>query len=568
METVVEKKRGRHRRWVWRGVIVVAVLVVGIGAIPFLFTTAVVRWGLARSAYGRFSPEVSGASLSLGGELVLRDLALHELAPHADRVLLKVGRLRVRFAWGGVMDGTLQDVDAEDVVVFGREGDSGGELTVMEVVGSGDQPSAGKSTAAAKPIWMDHLDCGGTLRMEGLDGVGVPDGSYPFHVTMKMRGDRRKPTQEVAASIGASAESGRISGQIVVEPTAAGDRITIEALSARELHETLAESVAKGMLKQLPKAFQQELAGRVATLDGSGVIERTGSGMTIAGHLDVSGIDVASKVDSARPFELKGLAFGGDVEGPLSAEFLKSGTAKNGTMGMELLSYGKNRVERFAAPWGMENGVLESAGVTLMFAKADLEGAVRFSLAERRLVTAKFSVKHLDQAEVAHNIAPDRFDAEGTVSGEIELGSDEKGTIVGRILLTSDGPGRLRIKDQATAAALAQKLEVGANTGVLPPNFSTMVVGQLEDYPYKTGRIEVSAPDGLPVVTLNYQREGVKAGEPGYGVKTKIGGQEVVANYTVQLPGVTIVLKGKTVQEILSLAAGLGEEIAGGPAAK
>lgn len=181
---------------------------------------------------------------------------------------------------------------------------------------------------------------------------------------------------------------------------------------------------------------------------------------------------------------------------------------------------------------------------------------------------ADFTVSHLDQSEVAENLAGDRFDAEGMVDGEIHLGSNAKGVVVGEIVLNTDGPGRLQIKDQQTAEALAEKLQAGSGGGVLPSNFSQIVVAQLKDYPYTTGHIGVSAPEGLPVVTLNYQRAGVKPGEPGYGVKANIGGHEVLANYTVQLPGVTIVLKGKTVEEILALAVGLGKEIGAGATGK
>jgi hypothetical protein len=157
---------------------------------------------------------------------------------------------------------------------------------------------------------------------------------------------------------------------------------------------------------------------------------------------------------------------------------------------------------------------------------------------------------------VAANLAPGRLDAEGTVSGTIKLSAGRKSALKGRIELASDGPGRLRIKDEAAARTLAQQLQVNDHSGVLPPNFSDIVVGQLKDYPYRDAKIRIADRDGTPVLSLDYTRESVKPGEPGYDVATTFQGKAIRANYTIQLPGVTVVLKGKTIDELLAEATG------------
>ena len=550
-----EKKKRSRWRWVWRvggGILVLLILVL---AIPFVFTGSVVRWGIGRSGYERFSPEVGSATLSVGGELELRDVVLHELPPHRERVLVKAGKLRVRFGWGDVFSSTVQDVRAEDVTVYARGGENGG-MTVAELWGaeetgaarSAPATQASSSVAASAPFWMDHLDCVGRVEVEGLWGIEAA--GFPFEVSMQMSGARTTPTRRLSVAAG-ELESGRVSGRMVLE----GEKIRVEELVGRELHGV----VAKELLAKLPTGMQKDFDVSLGSLDGHGEWD----GRVVRGHLAVTGIDVASTGETGSGMEVIGLAVAGDVEGAMSAEFLRTGSVTAAKVTVKKVTYGKNQVDGFESPVTVEKGELAAPVVKLGFAKADIAGAVKASLAERRLISADFTVKHLDQGEVAENMAPDRLDAEGTMSGEIHLKSDAKGVIVGDIVLNSDGPGRLQIKDQQTAEALAQKLQVGAAGGVLPSNFSTIVVAQLKDYPYTTGHIGVSAPDGVPVVTLNYQREGVKPGEPGYGVKATIAGQAVTANYTVQLPGLTVVLKGKTVEEILALATGLEQEVAG-----
>jgi hypothetical protein len=186
---------------------------------------------------------------------------------------------------------------------------------------------------------------------------------------------------------------------------------------------------------------------------------------------------------------------------------------------------------------------------------------IRYAADVQRLDKVSLTVKHLDQRQVAANLAPDRLDAEGTLSGTIELAAGTRSALKGRIELTSDQPGRLRIKDDAAASALAKQLETTNASGLLPPNFNEIVVAQLKNYPYKQGRIRVIDRDGIPIVSLDYTRESVKEGEAGYGVMTTFQGRQVRANYTVQLPGVTLVLKGMTIDELLAEATGFAAQL-------
>jgi len=253
---------------------------------------------------------------------------------------------------------------------------------------------------------------------------------------------------------------------------------------------------------------------------------------------------------------VRGLQFTGNVHGPITADFLQAATIDYGQLTFDSLAWAKGSVERFESWLELSHGVLECIGLKATFAGGDFLGLLQYDAINGRIQQAMLSVDHLDQKQVAANLAPDRLDAEGTVSGTVKLSAGKKSALKGHIDLASDGPGRLRIKDEAAARMLAQQLQVNDQSGLLPPNFSDIVVGQLKDYPYRDAKIRIADRDGTPVLSLDYTRESVKPGEPGYDVATTFQGKAIRANYTIQLPGVTVVLKGKTIDELLAEATG------------
>ncbi len=566
---MVEKKKMSRWRWERRVGLGVGVLVLIVGAIPFLFTTALTRWALGRSAYARFQPTIGSASLSLGGRLRVNNLEFHALAG-ANDVVASADTVTVTFSWFGVLGSRVQDICADRAGIFLREKSEWGTqrgiippLTVLDLVMPDKVDNAQASASAeGRPFWFDHLRVRGEIDAYDVPEFDVTSLTVLFNFNCVMHGDEMRPSRDFEVWISNNSNSS-LSAKVRVEPKGEGTGIVIQELIGKKLHVAMAQAFADEMITGFPKSMREAFEISLGDLDVKGSMETGVKGAGFEGMVLVKGLTIASSADAKSKWGLTNLNVGGKVHGPSGAGFLSEGVLTEGKVSFDTLVYGKNEVTGFSTPVGISEGKLDAPKIAAAFAGGDFSGEVSYLLAEKRLGKASLHVAHLDQQQVAANLAPDKVNAEGTVSGTVELSSGDRSPVVGTIDLVADGAGRLQIKDEQTAEALAQKLETGAAAGVLPSNFSDIVVGQLKDYPYQTGHIFVAAPDGVPVITLNYHRDGVKAGEPGFGVKTTLAGQPVTANYTVQLPELSVVLKGKTITELLALAAGLEKEVAG-----
>jgi hypothetical protein len=173
-------------------------------------------------------------------------------------------------------------------------------------------------------------------------------------------------------------------------------------------------------------------------------------------------------------------------------------------------------------------------------AEGTVDGDIALTL-PGQLDSLRLNFAGISQQVLTRSLYPDAFTAEGPVSGKVALARNEAGLNVS-VDLTPDKPGRLKVA-RATAAqflAPAAKAAAQAEGALLPGNFDDILIAQLADYPYQQGHVSLqSAPDGI-TLTLNYTREPLQPGEPGYAVPMTKDGQVISANLLFQVKELTI----------------------------
>ncbi|MEI8195070.1 MAG: hypothetical protein WCI73_04095, partial [Phycisphaerae bacterium] len=264
-------------------------------------------------------------------------------------------------------------------------------------------------------------------------------------------------------------------------------------------------------------------------------------------------------------------------------------TLEQGTLSTTALALGKLRVDNLKLNLGTNAGLLSASDLAFNAYGGVFAGSARVNLANPTDVAGKFTIKKLDQHQLLAAFAPEKVDASGTVSGSARLAmTTDAGLLIllprraaqigsqpaphpttspaktqlSNLLvtadLTADGPGRLFIKDEQLARQIAGSLPTGGveAAGILPDNYSDIVVGQLKNYPYLEGTIGLTNQTGLPVFHLSYHRPSLTPGEPGYGIKKKIQDQDLLVSYPVQLSSVVITMQNQTLRELFDRLTG------------
>lgn len=186
-------------------------------------------------------------------------------------------------------------------------------------------------------------------------------------------------------------------------------------------------------------------------------------------------------------------------------------------------------------------------------------------LANPDQLTAKLVIAKLDQHELFLALNPEKVDGQGSFSGLMSVAlTSEPGIPIFTLAnapptnlrinldLRNDNPGRIMIKDEQTARQLASGLPPTA-LELLPENYPDIVVGQLKNYPYTEGVIQLNTSEGHPSLNLQFHRPPLTPGEPGYGVKKVIQGQSIVASYPIQLSSVNVEMSNETLVKLLEL---------------
>ena len=120
----MKRPRGKLRKWTRRVLIAGGLSFAALLAAPFVFTGALVRYGLARSPYRDLPMTFRSATLNPGGTVTLHDVKIPDGNKPDARALLSARTVRVTFAWGELFSGHIRLVAVEDLNVALRAGES------------------------------------------------------------------------------------------------------------------------------------------------------------------------------------------------------------------------------------------------------------------------------------------------------------------------------------------------------------------------------------------------------------------------------------------------------------
>lgn len=301
-------------------------------------------------------------------------------------------------------------------------------------------------------------------------------------------------------------------------------------------------------LRQQWHALPADLKGIVALTIGSvegdaAMVSATSQGAPRAtAHLRLRDIDLQAPDSTDYPLRVQRLAANGVIDLPLTAPFLPTLDLSAAQITADLVQIAKLTAIRLnlRASLRQQNAVVEDAGFTLF--GGQVTGRAEYQFAQQRLTEAAFQVNGIEQHDLLANVAPEKIDAEGKVSGTLRLWmplnpeTQEPGPLQISGNLASDAPGRLLIKDEDTAKELASQVPDAAG-GLLPADFWQIAVAQLKSYPYLKGTLTLTTVNDRLELEYAYSRSAVKEGEPGYGVSLKVQGQPVLGAVTLQLSG-------------------------------
>ncbi len=99
---------------------------------------------------------------------------------------------------------------------------------------------------------------------------------------------------------------------------------------------------------------------------------------------------------------------------------------------------------------------------------------------------------------------------------------------------------------------------------MLPANFDLLIVDILESYPYAVGHVLVHDGAKGMEVELNYTRQPLVAGDPGWNVPVTINGMQIPGNIQMNLNSPIHVPERSLVDEIKKLLLGGSIEVSGG----
>ncbi len=292
---------------------IAAVLLLLLAAVllaPFFLTTVIVRVAL-RQIFPANTPSVGAAVLSFRGALAVRDLVLHDSGALTDQALITAREVDAEFNWKELFSVKIRRVRAHDVTLYERS-NGRSQLSLLDLIFElSARPSSG-----TLPLWIGALDVQGIIRPEPIKGVVLANADWPLALQMTLSGDHVNPSRQLRVTVGDTrqlpdkmpekpAPAGTASrpgadtafglrADIETEPAAAGTRLLIRRLAARQA----ALTIDADILRRYLPGFPAEVAGRIetnlASLWATGVFDAQGpvNGKQIAGRLAFSGLRV------------------------------------------------------------------------------------------------------------------------------------------------------------------------------------------------------------------------------------------------------------------------------------
>jgi hypothetical protein len=288
--------------------------------------------------------------------------------------------------------------------------------------------------------------------------------------------------------------------------------------------------------------------------------------MTYEGKVGISNLNLHSEATGAPALQVEKFSFGGAVVVPLQGRAWETAVLREGHWSAESMLLSKVQATALGGNLAAEKGHLWASQTKATAFSGQFNGEGDGDLVQGTLTKAKVQIAHVDQHQALANLAPEKIDAEGPMSGTVELwteagaGGQAGGPLQMKGDLTADKEGRLMVKDESISKQLGGNL-AGVNAGpLMPKDYGNIVIGQLKNYPYLQGHIQLSMAGKHPELQLSYKRPSLKEGEPGYNipVETVVKGVKVTVpmSYAVQLAGVSVELRHMTIEELLGKIVG------------
>ena len=440
----------RLKRWLLRTAIVLTVLILILLALPFLFTTTLVRFALAQTPYARFSPLLDSASLSPSGALTLRGLALHEPDDPTCPQLLTANAVRIEFNWFKVFSSRLKSIQATGLIVYARS-DPGRPLTLLRLAEfPNPSPPNAKAppvaAAPAAPFWFDTLTCEGDLVATPPDNLTLPNASWPLHLQVSMSGPAINPVRDITLLVGdppaPAAPSPSLHLQARIETTPAGPVIHIASADAHNLRATLAAPLARNLFSQLPPEFQRQLDASVDSLSMTGLLTAS-TPPRFTGQVSIQNLSMenasasatgtssmrseASSLKSPAPAaseisnlkseissqespiptaRVKNANLSATLNIPLTANALKDALITDGLLSAAEIASGPQHLSDLSTHWALRDGELVTTETQLHVATGTLQGQFRCDLLTAADTRMQFTFTHISPNALYAGLIP------------------------------------------------------------------------------------------------------------------------------------------------------------------
>ena len=305
-------------------------------AIPLLLTTR-----LANLALGLFLPDnrarIGSASLSLTGNLMLRDLVIFDFGVRSRQPLATAREIDAKFMWKELFARRLDRIRAKDVTLYARS-DGHSQLSLIDLAYEVWRPS---TVSRASPFWIGTIEIHGRIRQEIVTSRGVPQSDLPMALQMIMSGERARPSRHLAIAIGNSGSGrahdvARVSPD-VEKPAASNDsslvmladidaqspvegtRMVIHRLAAAHAALTLDADTLRTFVTKLPPEMHGLIETSLGNLSASGTMDLSSPAKRdhLTGSIAFSGLRARITGDPKMTFGVEDLAGAARVESNL-----------------------------------------------------------------------------------------------------------------------------------------------------------------------------------------------------------------------------------------------------------
>lgn len=452
-----------------------ALAVAGALAVPFVFTTTLVRYYLKHSDYAPFHITLDRATLGPTGRLTLRNLLVHDIREHTGRPLLSVSAARIDFAWTQLGQRRVHLIDVDGLQLYLRAANDQ-PLSLLRLANPPDAPSSAVATAPASapasaaastpPFWFDELVITGSAHVEGFEAWTqfLPDSmkaGIPLKLHAQTTGNARQPTRDLALVLGdpeASDSAPALAARLSLKPDPDGDiDVTLSNVSLRRASVSLApETIAKFLPRfaAAPADLRRRYDVSLDALQITGLLE-TGRDMRFTGDIDLRGLDIVARSEGT-PLSLDSFALSVHVVAPFGEDFPKTLHVSGGTCTFEVLQGGPWRLSKATANFELSDEVFTLAQWQAGFAGGLMMGSLDWPINSGSPSRGSISIRDANSATVLARLPDDLrvqipLTVDGPISAKLSFANEDPQRPAGRIELSTGDNLRL---ESARAAVL------------------------------------------------------------------------------------------------------------------